>query len=202
MLVKMKERLDCLLFFKTWVLFAVIAISTVVSSPTLKAQSLSFEVVTNPDVDFVFNTVQKYQSGLLAMNAITLRITAVGVNWDLYVGAETDVAGTWDIVSTYGVNGNDPNVELLKVRFRNTASTSQEATFFDLQDISTPVYIIGSELADPVINCPATGTNTPGSYLTDPQCYQFNVDLQITPGFTLKPGLYKLNIKYMIVEDL
>jgi hypothetical protein len=153
-------------------------------------------------VDFVFNTVQKYQSGLLAMNAITLRITATGTNWDLYLGAETDVAGSWDVVTTYGLNGDVPDVEMLKVRFRNTANTSQEATFFDLTDIGTPVYIIGSAIADPSINCPDTGTNTPGSYLTDPQCYQFNVDLQITPGFTLRPGLYKLNIKYVIVEDL
>lgn len=166
------------------------------------SQSLSFEATTNGDVGFVFNTIQKYQSGLVAMNAMTLRITAEGVEWDLYVGAETDVAGNWNVITNYGATGDIPVVELLKVRFRNTANTSQESTFFDLTDINTPVYIIGSAAADPSINCPGTGTNTPGSYLTDPQCFQFNVDLQLTPDFSLKPGLYELIIKYIIVEDL
>jgi len=202
MLGKMKDKLGCFLLLKRWLNIAGIAILMVFVSSTAKAQSLSFEVVTNPDVEFVFNTIQKYQTGLLAMNAITLRITAIGVNWDLYVGAETDISGKWDVVSTYGVNGYDPDVVLLKVRFRNTANTSQEATFFELKDISTPVYIIGSTVSDPAVNCPDTGTNTPGSYLSQPQCYQFNVDLQITPGFTHRPGLYKLNIKYVIAEDL
>lgn len=168
----------------------------------VSSQSLSFEAVSNQDVDFVFNTIQKYQSGLVAMNAMTLRITAVGVNWDLYVGAETDVAGSWNVVTTYGTNGDEPNVELLKVRFRNTANTSQETAFFNLTDVNTPVYIIGSGAVDPSINCPGAGTNTPGSYLSEPQCYLFNIDLQITPGFSLKPGLYELIIKYVIVEDL
>lgn len=169
---------------------------------SVRGQSVSFEAFTNPDVDFVFNTVQKYQTGLVAMNAITLRITATGANWDLYVGAETDIAGTWDVVTTYSPSGELPGVELLEIRFRNTANTSQELSFFEMTDISTPTYIIGSPISDAAINCPDTGTNTPGSFLTNPECYQFNVDLRVIPGFTLRPGLYQLNIRYNIVVDL
>jgi hypothetical protein len=66
--------------------------------------------------------------------------------------------------------------------------------------------IIGNPLTtDPAINCSdsnPTGTNTPGSYTTDPNCYQFRVDLRITPGLNYRPGLYNLQIEFIIAPDL
>jgi hypothetical protein len=183
--------------------FCVVLISVFLyQPPDTRGQSLSFEVVSNPDVDFVFNTIQKYQTGIVAMNAITLRVTATGVSWDLYVGAQTDLAGTWDVISSYGLSGELPIVALLKIRFRNTANTALIPDYFDLTDISSPTYVIGSAIDDPGVSCPDQGTNEPGSFLAQPQCYQFNVDLRITPGFDLRPGLYRLHIKYVLVENL
>jgi len=167
------------------------------------SQSLSFELKESPDVDFVFNTVQKYQTGVLVPNAMTLRIIADGVNWNLYVGAQTDAPGLWNEIVPYSPFGDHPPVDILELNFRNTANTSQVHGFFPLSDINSPTYIIGSENpGDPSIDCPEQGTNTPGDYLSQPQCYRFNVDLRVVPGFNLKPGLYNLVITYVIVEDL
>lgn len=137
------------------------------------------------------------------MNAVTLRIVADGVNWNLYAGAITDIPGMWNEVTTYTPQGEQPQTNILQLKFRNQANTSQITDFFPLTDISTPVYLIGSENpGDPSVNCPGQGTNTPGNYLTEPQCFRFNVDMKITPGFNLRPGLYNLIIEYVIVEDL
>ena len=62
--------------------------------------------------------------------------------------------------------------------------------------------VIFSPGIDVPVACPGQGTNTPGSYLSEPQCYQFNVDLRIVPGFDYRPGLYRLLLNFVISEDL
>ncbi len=170
---------------------------------TADAQTLSFEAKTSPSVDFIFNSVQDYENGLVQMSAITLNINVTGTNWDLYVGAETTNPGLWNVTSTYSGTGQIPTIDLVELRFRNVSNTSQVNGFFNLTDISTPTYIIGSAAApDPSVSCPGTGTNQPGSYLSDPSCYEFDVDIRINPDFSYQAGLYTLTIKYVIVEDL
>ncbi len=164
--------------------------------------NLSLETVSDPEVTFLFNTIQKFQSGISVQNAINLRVTAVDVNWDLYVYAETDVPGLWNEVLSYSDYGLHPESGLLELRFRNAANTPNIDGFFPIDDISNPAYIIGSPGADPDINCPEMGTNTPGNYIDQPQCYEFTVDMRIQPGFDHRPGLYTLNVMYVIVEDL
>jgi len=169
----------------------------------LPAQSVSFALTTSPNITFDFNTIQKYENGITIMNACTLNIEASGTQWDLYVGATTTNVGYWDVTNTYGSTGSLPTVGILKLQFRNAANTSQVSGFFPLQDISTPTYIIGTASApDAAVYCPNLGTNTPGSYTTNPNCYKFNIDLRIVPGFSLRPGLYTLRIDYIIIQDL
>jgi len=89
------------------------------------------------------------------------------------------------------------------LQFRNGYNTSQIAGFFPIQDILTPTYVIGSALApDGAVACPNMGANQPGSYLTSPSCYKFNVDLKITPGLGYQAGSYSIRIDYLLVEDL
>ena len=169
----------------------------------LSAQSLSFALKTSPNVSFSFTTVQQYQSGKTIMDAVSLNIQSSGTRWDLYVGATTTVAGQWDVVSLYSPSyGIIPTVDILKLQFRNLSSTSLVSGFFSLTDVTAPVYIIGTSLSDLPVSCPATGTNTAGSYLVNPNCYQFKVDMKITPGFSLRPGLYSLRVDYYLVQDL
>ena len=178
-------------------------ILSILSIANVNAQSVSFALTTSPNITFDFNTIQKYQNGITIMNACTLNIEAVGTQWDLYVGATTTNVGFWDVTTTYGSNGTLPTIGIMKLQFRNASATSLMSGFFALQDRSTPTYIIGTSSApDVAITCPNLGTNTAGTYLTNPSCYKFNIDLRIVPGFTLRPGLYTIRIDYIIVQDL
>jgi hypothetical protein len=119
------------------------------------------------------------------------------------VGATTASAGMWNVNSTYSSSGALPQINILEMQFRNNSSTSLQSGFFSLTDISAPTYIIGSSAApDLAVSCPNQGTNTSGSYLTQPNCFTFDIDLRIIPGLTHQAGVYELRIDYIIVQDL
>ena len=183
---------------------SLISLVALFNIATINAQSLDFELKTSPDVIFDFNTIQKYTNGITVMNACELNIRAVGVEWDLYVGATTTNIGFWDISAQYSNSGADPPIDIMQLQFRNSSNTSIVPGFFTIQDIGTPTYIIGSSADDAAVNCPAQGTNTPGDYQTSPGCYKFRVDIKITPGLNpiYKSGTYTLRIDYRLVEDL
>ncbi len=167
----------------------------------LCAQNLSFELKVSPSVNMVFNTIEKYQNGLVQYNFSQLNIDA-DMTWDLYVGANTSTQDEWDEDMRYSNSGATPDVSILQLRFRNAGATSQENGFFPLQDINNPVYIIGSAALNPEIACGNVGANAAGDYITSPGCHQFNLDMLIKPGLTYRPGLYKLEIVFTLVENL
>jgi hypothetical protein len=165
--------------------------------------AVSFELKTSPDVDFVFDTFNKYITGITKANVLTLNVKVEDTQWDLYVGATTDAAGLWDEVIMYGSTGAHPPVSILQVRLRNASNTPWITTFFNLTDIGIPTYIIGTNAApDDSYNCPEQGTNAQGTYISQPNCYKFDVDLKIVPGLTYKAGLYKLRVDYVLMQDL
>lgn len=170
---------------------------------------VNIDLATSPTVDFTFDNIQKITYGIVIPNAITLNIEAVGMQWDLYVGSVTTVPGTWDNAIFYTTTGNGaPPVSMLQMRVHNLRNTQQISGYVPMQDISVSTLdIIGdhTNAPDPTVNCGdvvPVGTNAPGTYITDPQCYQFRVDLKIVPGITYRPGLYTLQIEYIIAEDL
>jgi hypothetical protein len=173
------------------------------------AQSVDVILASNPNVEFTFNTMSKLENGIVLPNAITIDVTSIGTNWDLYVGSVTNVAGTWDNVQYYTSSGNgSPPVSLLQMRVHNNSHTQQISGFVPMQDVATSTLdIIGNHISapDPVVHCSDVnpiGTNTPGSYLTDPQCYQFRVDLKVTPGLNYRAGVYTMEIEFIIAADL
>jgi hypothetical protein len=179
----------------------------VVMSSEIKAQSLSFDAKSSPDLDFTFNSIQKYINGITVAHALELNINAIGSEWDLYIGATTTAAGSFNVINSYSNTGTTPPpVSLIQARIYDSNNTPISGSgFFPLTDIATPTYIIGSSSNDAAVNCGdavPTGTNTPGSYLTDPECYKFKVDLKLVPGLTYRPGLYTLRIDFIIIEDL
>jgi hypothetical protein len=175
----------------------------------MNGQSVSFDIVTNPSIEFTFNSINKYQNGIIIPNAVTLNIVATGTNWDLYTGSTTSTAGVWDNVQYYSNVGDGfPSVGLLQVAFRNTSSTSQITGYVPMEDIGTTTLdVIGnhSSSPDPTVNCSDVvhqGTNSPGTYVTDPQCYTFKVDFKIVPGLTYRAGVYNLRVDIILAPDL
>lgn len=175
----------------------------------LKAQTVSFELKTNPSVDFTFNTIEKYQHGIIIPNVATLNVVATGTQWDLYVGSITASAGTWDNTQYYCATGDGfPPVNILQVAFRNSSNTSLISGYVPMQDIATTtIDIIGdhNNAPDSPINCPDVnhkGTNTAGTYLNAPQCYQFRVDFRIVPGLTYRAGVYNMTVEIIVAPDL
>ena len=173
------------------------------------SQTVSIDLTTSPNVDFTFNTISKYINGLVIPNAISLNIECTSGQWDLYVGSVTTIAGTWDNAQYYTLTGNgSPPVDILEVRVHNLSNTPLVSGYTPMQDVSTTTLdIIGNHLSapDPAVSCGdlvPVGTNTAGSYITDPQCYQFRVDLKLNPGFNYRPGLYTLQLEFIIAEDL
>jgi hypothetical protein len=170
----------------------------------LTAQSVSFALKTTPSNSFIFDTIAKYQNGIILPNYLTLKVESTGTEWDLYVGATTSTGGIFDVNSVYGTSGNASiPVSILQARVTNTSNTSQTgSSFFNLTDIATPTYVIGTSADDAAIACGSTGANVAGSYTSQPQCYSFKVDLKATPGLTYKAGSYSLRVDFILVQDL
>lgn len=187
----------------------VYTFSFVAYSQNANAQMVNIDLATSPTADFTFDNIFKLNYGIVLPNAITLNVEAVGTQWDLYVGTVTTIAGMWDNASYYTSTGNGSiPVGILQMRVHNLSNTPQISGYVPLQDIAVSTLdIIGDHLVapDPAVNCSDlinTGTNTAGSYTVDPQCYQFKVDLKLTPGISYRPGLYTLQIEFIIAEDL
>lgn len=66
---------------------------------------LELNMSTDPQVDFVFNTVQKYQTGITKNNATILKINST-VPWDLYVQPASQY---WTQNMAYGSNAGGQN---------------------------------------------------------------------------------------------
>ncbi|HNW99135.1 MAG TPA: hypothetical protein PKK00_12065 [Bacteroidales bacterium] len=173
--------------------------------PTPTSESLTFELKTNPTVDFVFNTYSSFLSGITKFNVLTLNVLATGVQWDMYVSAQSTSTGYWDNVVFYTSNGEDSiPTTLLQVKVSDANNTPNALTFFPVPDNTAPAYIIGTSNIDAAVNC-ALGnhTNVEGSYITTPSCYKFNVDFRIVPGINnYRSGLYSLNVEFTLIEDL
>lgn len=161
---------------------------------------MSFEVKTSPDVVFSFVSVNDYVAGKTKMGALKLRVNT-DRRWDMWVKATTS---SWSVVETYATEGTTPDVDILQLAVRNSASTSQILGFFPISD--TEQYLIGSSATDVEVGCPGVGANAAGDYLSNRACYEFNVDFKIIPGIDplnyLRPGYYRLDVLFTIVEDL
>lgn len=168
---------------------------------TMSGQTLDLAITKGTDINFTFNTIRSYSTGGVLGNASEVTIEST-VEWDLYVGAETAVAGFWDLVQSYSDAGSDNiPVSILEVRANSPGLTSQEAAFFQLSDISTPTFLIGSTGNDPTTGS-GIGTNDPGDGLTDPFTHRFRISYKLTPGFDYSPGIYTLTVLFTIAEDL
>lgn len=171
------------------------------SANVLSAQDLNFDLKVSPSVNMVFNTIEKYEQGLVQYNFNQLNIVS-DVTWDLYVGANTSVPDLWDEEISYSNSGATPPLSILQLRVRNSNNTQQIQDFFSLTDIALPTYLIGSSLSDNEKSCDELNSNMAGTYKTSPGCMSFDVDIMIKPGLEYRAGQYKVEIIYTIIENL
>ncbi len=165
------------------------------------AQTLDISITRGNMLDFTFNTIRQYNNGVILASASEFQIET-SVEWDLYVGTQTATPGEWDILSNYSSAGSSTiPVGILEIRAISPGGTSQQNSFFSLQDNSSPVYLIGSSAAD-VSTATGIGTNDPGDGLNDPFSHKFRIDYRLTPTIAYTPGVYSLTIVFTVAEDL
>jgi len=166
-----------------------------------QGQTLDLAITKGSDLVFTFNTIRSYTTGAVLGNASEVTVEST-VEWDLYIGTETTVPGFWDLLQSYSDAGEDNvPVGIMEVRANSPGLTSQEAAFFQLQDISNPVFLIGSSGNDPNTGS-GIGTNDPGDGTSDPFTHRFRISYKLSPGFDYSPGIYTMTVLFTIAEDL
>ncbi len=165
------------------------------------AQTLDITITRGASLDFTFNTIRQYTNGVIVPNATEFRIESTA-EWDLYVGTQTIVPGQWDVIQSYSSAGSSTvPVSILEIRAISPGGTSQQTSFFQMQDFSTPTYLIGSA-ADDVLTNSGVGTNAPGDPVNNAFTHRFRIDYRLTPGVNYRPGVYSLTVVFTVAEDL
>lgn len=164
-------------------------------------QTLDVTITKGTDLVFTFNSIRSYTTGAVLGNASEITVEST-VEWDLYVGTQTVTPGFWDLIQSYSDAGDDNvPVSIMSIRANSPGLTSQEAAFFQLQDITTPNFLIGSNGNDASTGS-GIGTNDPGDPAADPFTHKFRISYRLTPGFTYSPGIYTMEVLFTIAEDL
>lgn len=178
----------------------------------------SVAIVPNSSINqlAVFDDFTSYNAGAILNGVAKIRIvvedkTVVDplCSWNLRMYIENNSgAGTpideWEELTLYG-NGNaeNPKISDLQIRVRNSCSTSPSDNVFrsftdttDILDIIEPLLPV-----TPAGSC-SQNVNGPGSYLTNFDEFNFDIDIRIRPGFNYNPGIFNLNIRFRLEENL
>lgn len=200
--------------------FTFIVLLILFSSVKLYAQIHcgSVEIVPNSSINqvVIFDDFTKYNAGVTINSVTRIRVTVEDktvvdplCSWSLRMFIENNSgAGTpideWEELTTYG-NGNaeNPKINALQIRVRNACSTSSaDNTFRSFNDTSDILDIIEQMLPiTPAGSC-TSGVNGPGSYLTNFDEFNFDIDIRINPGFQYNPGIFNLNIRFRLEENM
>lgn len=150
---------------------------------------LELTMTTEPQVDFVFNTIQKYQVGITKYNATRLEVNST-VPWDLYAQPSTQY---WTQQIAYGAGTNGQGTlpsEVLEMQAIQSNSVAAPLTFNSFVGLSsnagantaslTPsanTQFLAGEFAQGVSSsyAPATATSSPLSN-------KFLIHYRIKPG--------------------
>lgn len=166
-----------------------------------RSQSLDINITRGTDLNFTFNTIRQYNSGIILAGATEITIESSS-EWDLYVGAQTNTPGQWDLVNAYSSAGSSSvPVSILELRASSPSGTSQQTAFFQLRDNSSPIYLIGSGANDP-LTVSGVGANAPGDSRNNAFTHRFRIDYKLTPTMGYSAGVYSLTVVYTLAEDL
>lgn len=150
---------------------------------------LQLNMTTDPQVDFVFNTIQKYQVGITKYNATRLEVEAT-VPWDLYAQPSSQF---WTQQIAYGAGTNGQGIlpsEILEMQSIQPNTVAAPLTFNNFIGLSsngglntaslTPslnTQFLAGEFAQGVASSYAPGTST-----SNPTTNKFLIHYRIKPG--------------------
>ena len=173
-------------------------------------------IVPNTSVNqiVVFDDFTKYRGGITINSVTRIRIIVEDktipdplCSWNLKMFIENNSgAGTplneWEEVTNYGNGaGLNPTIDLLEVRVRNACATSlYDNIFRSFNDANEILDIINEIVITSAGSC-TTNVNGPGSYLTNYDEFNFDIDIRLNPGVRFNPGIYNLNIRFRLEEN-
>lgn len=152
---------------------------------------LELNMTTEPQVDFVFNTIQKYQVGITKYNATRLEVNST-VPWDLYAQPSTQF---WTQQLAYGAGTNGQGTlpsEILEMQAiqPNSVTTSTPLTFNSFIGLSSNLGANTSSLT-PTANTQflagefaqgVTSSYAPSTSTMSPLTNKFLIHYRIKPG--------------------
>ncbi len=150
---------------------------------------LQLNMTTDPQVDFVFNTIQKYQVGITKYNATRLEVEAT-VPWDLYAQPSTQY---WTQQIAYGAGTNGQGTlpsEILEMESIQSNSVAALQTLNSFVGLSSKggtntaslsptanTQFLAGEFAQGVTSSYAPATST-----ASPTTNKFLIHYRIKPG--------------------
>lgn len=186
----------------------------------LKAQhcdAVSVSMPTVSNVDLTFDTFAKYIGGVTQNGATQIRVNVSNsvtldpdCRWALSAIVDNNPfsgtpANEWESLVNYTSSGTAPTLDMLEIRVRNACNTSLTGSGFVnlLNNHGDALNIIdfNGGVTIPAGSC-VTNVNGPGSYLTNYNEYNFTIDYRITPGLSLRSGIYQISLKFLIIEEL
>lgn len=185
---------------------------------------LNLTIVSDPQIDFTFTSVNDYKNGITKRNAVRLEVDAT-LSWDLFAYASTD---NWIQTDDYSMNGEAVlPAELLEIQssspnqcqpiggnfntFTGIKGVTNSGVMGGIPDANNTQFIAGMS------GTGAGKSYSPGSARGNAQTNQFSLDYRIVPGLpasfpnsTLavgnsgfaQAGTYYLEVVYVLVEDL
>lgn len=178
----------------------------------------SVSIVPNSSVNqiVVFDDFTKYNAGITINSVARLRIKVENktipdplCSWNLKMYIENNSgAGTpinqWEEVTNYGNgNGRNPKIRFLEIRVRNICSTSPaDNTFRRFQNTNDILDIISDMLPIIPAGICSQNVNGAGSYLTNYDEFNFDIDIRLRPGVRFNPGIFNLNIRFRLEENI
>ncbi len=187
---------------------------------------LNLTMTTDPQVDFVFKTIQEYELGITKFNATLLEVDAT-LAWDLFAYASTD---TLVQVESYSTNGNPTlPAEVLEMQSDVVSSAPENFnSFISLKGLANSGVTGGVPNANTQFLAGEFGTVSaggsafaPGTAAANPSTHKFRIDMRLKPGIPAsfpnstvaltaggnsqdyaQAGYYYVEVVYTLVEDL
>lgn len=175
------------------------------------AGTSQFIMSTSGNIDFVFDDMRDYITGITQSGKTQLRLkvdetVAGSCRWRLIMYIDNNMHmpnNEWETLVNYGTGGNNPELDLIEVKVYNGCGTPVNSGVFQIFANNVQYDILDIIPLGPRIMpapCDGSQVNGPGSYLTDYNEYSFTIDYRIKPGYLLRSGAYQIKIHFCLVE--